>query len=99
MKFIRTEIPDIILCKPVVYNDERGYFLETFKKELFEKFIGSVVNFSQDNEAKSTKAVLRGLHYQLPPYAQSKLVRVVKGKVLDIAVNLRKNAANFVQQI
>ena len=99
MKFIKTKIPDVILCKPVIYNDDRGYFFETFKKELFEKFIGNTVNFSQDNEAKSTKGVLRGLHYQLPPYAQSKLVRVVKGKVLDIAVDLRKNAATFGQHV
>ena len=95
MKFIKTKISDVILCKPIVYNDERGYFFETFKKEIFEKFIGNTVNFSQDNEAKSTKGVLRGLHYQLPPHAQSKLVRVVKGKVLDIVVDLRKKSTTF----
>jgi dTDP-4-dehydrorhamnose 3,5-epimerase len=95
MKFIRTEIPDIILCKPTVFNDERGYFMESFKQELIEDFIGEKVHFCQDNEAKSTKGVLRGLHYQLPPYAQTKLVRVVQGKVLDIAVDLRKNSSTF----
>jgi dTDP-4-dehydrorhamnose 3,5-epimerase len=97
MKFIRTKIPDIILCKPAIYKDERGYFFESFKKDKFESFIGEAVNFCQDNEAKSSKGVLRGLHYQLPPYAQAKLVRVIKGKVLDIAVDLRKNSATFGQ--
>lgn len=97
MKFIKTKIPDLIICKPAIYKDERGYFFESFKKELLENFLGRAVNFCQDNEAKSTKGVLRGLHYQLPPYAQSKLVRVVKGKVLDIAVDLRKNSSTFGQ--
>ncbi|WP_372795409.1 dTDP-4-dehydrorhamnose 3,5-epimerase [Lutibacter sp.] len=95
MKFIRTEIPDVILCKPTILKDERGYFFESFKKEAFEKFMGSTINFTQDNEAKSTKGVLRGLHYQLPPFAQTKLVRVVKGKVLDIAVDIRKGSPTF----
>jgi len=95
MKFIKTKIPDVVLCKPIILNDERGYFFESFKKETFEKFIGCEVNFCQDNEAKSTKGVLRGLHYQLPPFAQSKLVRVVKGKVLDIAVDIRKGSPTF----
>ncbi|NOR28620.1 MAG: dTDP-4-dehydrorhamnose 3,5-epimerase [Lutibacter sp.] len=97
MKFIRTEIPDVVLCKPTILNDERGYFFESFKKEQFEQFIGGSINFIQDNEAKSTKGVLRGLHYQLPPFAQAKLVRVVKGSVLDIAVDIRKNSPTFGQ--
>ena len=95
MEFIRTEIPDVVLCKPTIYKDERGYFYEVFKKEKFEKFIGYSVDFCQDNEAKSSKGVLRGLHYQLPPYAQSKLVRVIKGKVLDVVVDIRKELATF----
>jgi len=95
MKFIRTEIPDVVLCKPTILNDERGYFFESFKKEVFEKFMGCTINFTQDNEAKSIKGVLRGLHYQLPPFAQAKLVRVVKGKVLDIAVDIRKGSPTF----
>ena len=99
MKFIKTNIPDVILCEPTVIKDERGYFFESFKKETFEKFIGSSVNFCQDNEAKSTKGVLRGLHYQLPPFAQSKLVRVISGKVLDIAVDIRKGSATFGQHV
>lgn len=95
MKFIRTKIPDVVLCKPTILKDERGYFFESFKKETFEKFIGCSVHFCQDNEAKSAKGVLRGLHYQLPPFAQSKLVRVVKGKVLDVAVDIRKGSPTF----
>lgn len=97
MNFIKTKIPGLVLCKPTIFNDERGYFFESFKKEFFEKFIGYEVNFNQDNEARSTKGVLRGLHYQLPPFAQSKLVRVVKGKVLDIAVDIRKGSPTFGQ--
>ena len=99
MKFIKTNIPDVILCEPTVIKDERGYFFESFKKEMFEKFIGSEVNFCQDNEAKSTKGVLRGLHYQLPPFAQSKLVSVISGKALDIAVDIRKGSATFGQHV
>ncbi|MHB1148502.1 MAG: dTDP-4-dehydrorhamnose 3,5-epimerase, partial [Lutibacter sp.] len=82
-----------------LFTDERGYFFESFNKDTFEKFIGFEVNFCQDNEAKSTKGVLRGLHYQLPPYAQSKLVRVISGKVLDIAVDIRKGSATFGQHV
>ena len=95
MKFIKTSIPDIILCKPTVLNDERGYFFETFRKDKLENFLGEKINFCQDNESKSTKGVLRGLHYQLPPCAQTKMVRVVKGCVLDIAVDIRKNSPTF----
>jgi len=99
MKFSKTNIPDVILCEPKVFNDERGYFFESFNKEAFEKHLGKPVHFCQDNEAKSTKGVLRGLHYQLPPYAQSKLVRVISGKVLDIAVDIRKGSATFGQHV
>jgi dTDP-4-dehydrorhamnose 3,5-epimerase len=95
MKFSRTEIPDIIVCKPSIYNDARGYFIETFRKKSLEEFIGKAVNFCQDNESKSTRGVLRGLHYQLTPYAQSKLVRVIKGAVLDIAIDIRKDSSTF----
>ncbi len=99
MEFIKTKIPDVILCKPTVYNDERGYFYETFKKESLESFLGVTVNFCQDNESKSVKGVLRGLHYQLPPFAQSKLVRAVKGTILDIAVDIRKGSDTFGQHV
>lgn len=99
MKFSKTNIPDVILCEPTVFNDERGYFFESFNQEVFEKHLGKPVHFCQDNEAKSTKGVLRGLHYQLPPFAQSKLVRVISGKVLDIAVDIRKGSATFGQYV
>lgn len=95
MKFLRKEIPDIILCKPTIFEDERGYFFESFKKQSLEEFINEEINFCQDNEAKSSKGVLRGLHYQIPPFSQAKLVRVVKGKVLDIAVDIRKKSPTF----
>jgi len=97
MKFSKTNIPDVILCEPTLFNDERGYFFEAFNQEAFEKHLGKPIRFCQDNEAKSTKGVLRGLHYQLPPYAQSKLVRVISGKVLDIAVDIRRGSATFGQ--
>lgn len=99
MKFSKTNIPEVILCEPKVFNDERGYFFESFNQEVFEKFLGKPIHFCQDNEAKSTKGVLRGLHYQLPPFAQSKLVRVISGKVLDIAVDIRKGSATFGQYV
>ncbi len=99
MNFIKTEIPDVIICEPQVHADKRGYFFESFKKEVFEKFIGRTINFCQDNEAKSTKGVLRGLHYQMPPFAQSKLVRVIKGSVLDVAVDLRKDSKTFGEHV
>lgn len=99
MKFSKTNIPDVILCEPTVFNDERGYFFEAFNQEAFEKHLGKPIHFCQDNEAKSTKGVLRGLHYQLPPFAQSKLVRVISGKVLDIAVDIRRNSVTFGQYV
>lgn len=95
MKFSKTNIPDVILCEPTVFNDERGYFFEAFNQEALEKHLGKSIHFCQDNEAKSTKGVLRGLHYQLPPYAQSKLVRVISGKVLDIALDIRRGSVTF----
>jgi len=94
MKFIKTEIPEVVIIEPRVFEDERGYFMESFKKNLFEKNIRKI-NFIQDNESKSKKGVLRGLHYQLPPFAQSKLVRVIKGSVIDVAVDIRKNSPTF----
>ncbi|MGV6846282.1 MAG: dTDP-4-dehydrorhamnose 3,5-epimerase [Lutibacter sp.] len=95
MNFKRTTIPDVIICEPKIHQDKRGYFFESFNKKEFEDFIGFSVNFCQDNEAKSTFGVLRGLHYQMPPYAQSKLVRVIKGKVLDVAVDIREKSNTF----
>lgn len=95
MKFIRQAIPEVILCQPKLHGDSRGYFIETFKKDLFEHALGYTVNFIQDNESKSSKGVLRGLHYQLSPNAQSKLVRVIDGEVLDVAVDIRKGSPTF----
>ena len=96
MEYIATELQGVFIIEPKVFNDERGYFLEAWKKEEFEKHVGKV-DFVQDNESKSTYGVLRGLHFQKPPFAQSKLVRVVKGSVLDVAVDLRKDAPTFGQ--
>ena len=95
MKFIRTEIPDVVIMEPVVHGDERGYFVETFRQDKLEAFLGFNVNFCQDNESKSSRGVLRGLHYQLHPAAQTKLVRVIQGKVLDVAVDIRKGSPTF----
>jgi len=95
MEFIKQSIPDVVLIKPNVFGDDRGYFVETFRQDKFEKAVGHKVNFIQDNESKSTKGVLRGLHFQLAPYAQSKLVRVIEGKVLDVAVDIREGSPSF----
>jgi dTDP-4-dehydrorhamnose 3,5-epimerase len=94
MQFIPTHIPDVVLIKPKVFGDSRGYFMESFRSDLFAQHVGEV-NFIQDNESKSTYGVLRGLHYQLPPHAQAKLVRAVTGRVLDLAVDIRKNSPTF----
>ena len=99
MQFIRTTIPEAVIIEPKVHGDERGYFLETFRQDKLEEFLGFKINFCQDNESKSSYGVLRGLHYQLPPYAQTKLVRVIKGKVLDVAVDIRKNSPTFGQYV
>ena len=90
MNYIQTEIDGVWLIEPKVFSDERGYFMEAYKKEEFDANIGPV-DFIQDNESKSSFGVLRGLHYQKGEYSQAKLVRVLKGKVLDVAVDLRKS--------
>ena len=94
MKFIPTKIPEVIIIEPKSFGDDRGYFMESFRQDIFEKEIPGV-NFIQDNESLSLYGVLRGLHYQLPPFAQAKLVRVVTGKVLDVAVNIRRQSPTF----
>jgi len=99
MNFIRTEIEDVIIIEPQVHGDERGYFVETFREDKLEEFLGYKIDFCQDNESKSSKGVLRGLHYQLAPYAQTKLVRVIQGRVLDVAVDIRKNSPTFGEHI
>ncbi|MEA1955622.1 MAG: dTDP-4-dehydrorhamnose 3,5-epimerase [Campylobacterota bacterium] len=95
MKFIRTEIADVVICEPTIHGDNRGYFIETFREDKLNEFLGYQIKFCQDNESKSSKGVLRGLHYQLAPFAQTKLVRVMQGSVLDIAVDIRKNSPTF----
>jgi len=99
MQFIPQTIADVILIKPKVHGDERGYFIETFRQDKFEAALGYAVNFVQDNESKSTKGVLRGLHYQLAPHAQSKLVRVIEGSVLDVAVDIRSGSPTYGQYV
>ena len=93
-EFIKTEIPDVILIKPKVFQDERGFFLETYKKSDFEK-VGIKAEFVQDNHSKSVKGVLRGLHFQKKPFAQGKLVRCIRGKIFDVAVDIRKGSPTF----
>ena len=99
MNFIRTAIPDVVIIEPQVHGDNRGYFVETFRQDKLEEFLGYKINFCQDNESKSSKGVLRGLHYQLHPSAQTKLVRVIQGSVLDIAVDIRKGSPTFGKHI
>ncbi|NPA68442.1 MAG: dTDP-4-dehydrorhamnose 3,5-epimerase [Chlorobi bacterium] len=94
MKFIGTKIPDLVIIEPLVLEDDRGYFFESFKKNEFEKEIGKI-NFVQENESKSGRGVLRGLHFQRPPFTQAKLVRVVCGEVLDVAVDIRTDSPTF----
>ena len=95
MKFTPLAIPDIILVEPNLHGDDRGYFVETFRQDLFNDAVGSIVNFVQDNESKSSKGVLRGLHYQVSPYSQSKLVKVIEGSVLDVALDIRRSSPTF----
>lgn len=94
MNFIKTKIPDLTIIEPKVFGDHRGYFFESFNYNEFKKNIYEV-NFVQDNESKSSRGVLRGLHFQKPPFAQAKLVRCVKGKVLDVAVDIRKGSPTY----
>ncbi|MBN2236386.1 MAG: dTDP-4-dehydrorhamnose 3,5-epimerase [Bacteroidales bacterium] len=96
MEIITTKIQDLLIIKPSVYSDARGYFFESYNKERFLAK-GIDQNFVQDNESKSMKGVLRGLHFQKPPYTQGKLVRVMKGAVLDVAVDLRKSSPTYGQ--
>ena len=99
MKFTPQSIPEVVLIEPAIHSDNRGYFVETFRQDVFEEELGFQVSFIQDNESKSTKGVLRGLHYQLPPYTQAKLARVIKGSVLDVAVDIRKSSPTFGQHV
>jgi len=99
LKYTHQSIADVILIETTIHDDERGYFVETFRQDLFEEVLGYQVNFIQDNESKSSKGVLRGLHYQLEPYAQAKLIRVIEGRVLDVVVDIRKSSPTFGQHV
>jgi len=99
LNFIPQSIPDVLMIEPTVHGDSRGYFIESFRQDLLDDFLGYEVNFVQDNESKSSKGVLRGIHYQLPPSAQAKLVRVIEGKVLDVAVDIRQSSPTFGQYV
>ena len=96
MRIIETPIPGLLIIEPRVFADERGYFFESYNESNFEK-LGLVHRFVQDNESKSQRGVIRGLHYQLEPYAQTKLIRVIRGTVYDVAVDLRKGSPTFGQ--
>ena len=95
MNVIQTEIPDVLIIEPKVFSDERGFFMESFNQQRFNEIVGREVNFVQDNHSRSSKGVLRGLHYQLPPMAQGKLVRVTQGEVFDVAVDMRRSSPTF----
>ncbi|MEQ5141465.1 dTDP-4-dehydrorhamnose 3,5-epimerase [Proteus vulgaris] len=95
MNIIKTEIPDVLILEPKVFGDHRGFFYESFNQKIFEEAVGYPVNFVQDNHSKSSKGVLRGLHYQKAPYAQGKLVRTVLGEVFDVAVDIRPESSSY----
>jgi len=95
MNVTSLSIPDVLLLEPKIFDDERGFFFESFNQAAFEKETNLLPNFVQENHSRSSKGVLRGLHYQLPPKAQDKLVRVLRGQIFDIAVDLRKNSPSF----
>lgn len=99
MKVTPLAIPDVVLIEPQVFGDERGFFFESFNQRKFEEAIDRSVQFVQDNHSKSSKGILRGLHYQMPPHAQGKLVRVVQGEVFDVAVDIRKSSPTFGQWV
>jgi len=98
MNYLETSIPGVWILEPRVFNDSRGYFMETYQKDDFDKHVGET-NFIQDNESKSSYGVLRGLHFQKGEFAQAKLVRVIKGSVLDVAVDIRKDSPTFGQYV
>jgi len=95
MKFIPTDIPDVLIVEPKVWGDARGFFLESFRRSVFSEAVGQDIDFVQHNHSRSQRGVLRGLHYQLPPHAQGKLVRVTSGSVFDVAVDVRRSSPTF----
>jgi len=99
MEITKTKLEGVFIIEPKIFGDDRGYFTETFRQDLLEKKIGYSLHFVQDNESKSSLGVFRGLHYQLPPFSQTKLVRVIQGSVLDVAVDIRKGSPTFGEHI
>ncbi len=99
MKVTPLSIPDVLLIEPQVFEDSRGFFFESFREDFFRKETSLDVSFVQDNHSKSSQGVLRGLHYQLPPHAQAKLVRVIEGEVLDVAVDIRESSPTCGQYV
>lgn len=99
MKVTPLSIPDVLLIEPRVFEDERGFFFESFREDVFKKETLLNISFVQDNHSKSSKGVLRGLHYQIPPHAQGKLVRVIQGEVLDVAVDVRESSPTCGQYV
>lgn len=95
MKVTPTALPEVLLLEPKCFGDERGFFMESFNQRQFDEAVGYPVSFVQDNHSRSARGVLRGLHYQLPPHAQGKLVRVVSGAVFDVAVDMRRSSPTF----
>jgi dTDP-4-dehydrorhamnose 3,5-epimerase len=99
VKITPTHLPDVLLIEPKVFGDERGFFFESFSQRIFDEAVGRFVTFVQDNHSKSQRGVLRGLHYQMLPHEQGKLVRVIEGEVFDVAVDIRKNSPQFGQWV
>jgi len=95
MKITPTQLPEVLILEPKVFGDERGFFMESYNQRAFDEAVGYEVRFVQDNHSRSARGVLRGLHYQLPPHAQGKLVRVTSGRVFDVAVDMRRSSARF----
>lgn len=99
MQITRQSITDVLLLEPCVHADTRGYFMESWRKNILEDFLGHQIDFCQDNESSSLRGVLRGLHFQSPPYAQSKLIRVLEGEILDVAVDIRFGSPTYGQHV
>lgn len=99
MEVIKTKLDGVVIIEPKVFKDERGYFFESYSERAFEKEMGRQIHFVQDNESKSVYGVMRGLHFQRPPFAQSKLVRCVKGRVLDVALDIRKGSPTYGEHV
>ncbi|MDV2900717.1 dTDP-4-dehydrorhamnose 3,5-epimerase [Phytobacter diazotrophicus] len=99
MNVIKTALPEVFIFEPKVFGDARGFFFESFSQKIFEEAVGKKIDFVQDNHSQSQKGVLRGLHYQLAPHAQGKLVRCIEGEVFDVAVDIRKHSATFGQWV